>query len=320
MTNDKKVAGFLAVRFQEGQPVEVLRTGIFTDMGGQEVVIDDAMLEALTANFAAGAAEQEVPVDILHERGEAAGWVKKLWREGNRLLAEVEWNEIGVRLVGEKIYRYLSATLAGQMLKSISLVNFPAVKGLRPVELAEGVWSWRKSDGKQVEVNMAEENREQVVDVEALREKLRGEILSELQERETKLTELREQVRGELQIELQEKFDKRQALIKFAEGVCGGDAGLSAKPEEVVALLAALPDADAVTRMQAMLQAKVVDFQEHGSGGAGQGELEKLSAPMAAALHGWLASEQPLAEFFEINAGELGEQALYDLSAYEKEE
>jgi phage I-like protein len=80
-----------------------------------------------------------VPIDILHRREEAAGWVRSVYQQDGKLFAVPEWNNLGKQLVGDKMYRYLSATidLARNVLRSISLVNFPAVKGLRPVELAE---------------------------------------------------------------------------------------------------------------------------------------------------------------------------------------
>lgn len=132
----------------EGAPVEVLRVGSFVDMYGTDVDIDVAFLDAMVANFNAGAAGQDVPIDVDHELGEAAGWVKRLWREEDLLLAAVDWNELGAKLVGEKLYRYVSAyiDMAGKVLLSVSLVNFPAVKGLAPVELkqlAEGVYGFK---------------------------------------------------------------------------------------------------------------------------------------------------------------------------------
>jgi hypothetical protein len=133
----------LAEPEQAGRPVEFLRLGTFTDAGGRQVEITEEVLDGLVASFSAGAAGQDVPIDILHERREAAGWVRRIYRQGKKLLADVEWNALGQQLVGDRVYRYLSATidLAGQVLRSISLVNFPAVKGLRPVELAEALFA-----------------------------------------------------------------------------------------------------------------------------------------------------------------------------------
>lgn len=146
----KDFSGFIFVEFAEGaKAVEVLRPGTFIDRNGKTVQIADEDLDTFVANFEAGAAGQDVPVDVLHERAEAAGWIKRLFRQSGRLMAEVEWNDLGKQLVGDKVYRYLSATIdeAKKLIKSISLVNFPAVKGLAPVELAEGVYTLKESPG-----------------------------------------------------------------------------------------------------------------------------------------------------------------------------
>ena len=131
---------------EDAKPVEVLRTGTFIDRNGKEVEITGDDLDAFVTNFKAGAAGQEVPIDIDHERREAGGWIKSLVRNGDRLLAEIDWNELGRQLVGDKVYRYMSATidLAAKTIKAISLVNFPAVKGLKPVELSEGIFGFEQ--------------------------------------------------------------------------------------------------------------------------------------------------------------------------------
>jgi len=152
----------------------------------------------------------------------------------------------------------------------------------------------------------------------ALREQMRQEILQELEEKEQTRAELREQVRGEVEAELQARFERRQKLTEFAQEICGGEAGLSAKPEEVVAVLEALPE-DQVEAAQKVLRAKVVDFSERGSDRGGQAGKKQLGPEMASALRGWLDSEQALAEFFAVNREELGEMADYDLSEFEKE-
>lgn len=144
-----EVMDFLFAEFAEGTPVEVLRAGTFVDRNGKTVEVAEGDLEAFAANFAAGAAGQEVPIDVNHEKGEAAGWVRELRLDEGRLVAVPEWNELGKRLVGERIYRYVSATidLAKKVIKAISLVNFPAVKGLKPVELSEGVYRLEEGHG-----------------------------------------------------------------------------------------------------------------------------------------------------------------------------
>ena len=133
---------YTLIEHPDEKSVEIIRTGDFIDRNGQEVEITAADLDALVANFQAGEAGQDVPIDIDHERASAAGWLKTLFREGDRLLGTIEWNDLGKQLVGDKIYKYLSAliSLPDNIIKAVSLVNFPAVKGLKPIELSEGVF------------------------------------------------------------------------------------------------------------------------------------------------------------------------------------
>lgn len=120
--------------------IDVVRTGHFTDAHGREVDITQAHLEGMVLNFAARTAGQDIPIDIDHEFAQAAGWLTDLSIRGNTLVAVPEWNALGKQLVGDKVYRYISATihLSKSLLLSASLVNFPAVKGMRPVALSEG--------------------------------------------------------------------------------------------------------------------------------------------------------------------------------------
>lgn len=121
------------------KPIEVLRVGTFTDARGREVAITSSDLDAFVANFESGAAGQDIPIDIDHEMEQAAGWLKSMKRVGEILTVVPDWNDLGRELVGKKIYRYISATIdmARRVILTISLVNLPAVKGLKPVELSD---------------------------------------------------------------------------------------------------------------------------------------------------------------------------------------
>lgn len=149
-----------------------------------------------------------------------------------------------------------------------------------------------------------------------LRERIRQEELQKLQDKETELAEERKRIRGELETELREQFERRQKLVEFADEICGGDAGLSAKPEDVVAALEAVPAA-IQEAMQALLRAKVVDFSERGSGRDGTAGKKALPAEMRGALTDWLAAKQGLDEFFAVNREELGDMEQYDLSEWQ---
>jgi phage I-like protein len=118
--------------------IEAIRTGQFTDMNGKPITIDIALLDALVENFANNKAGQEIPIDLNHERKEAAGWLLGVRRLNNSLFVAPNWNELGLSMVHSKQYRYVSCTidLVEKYLLSVSLTNFPAVNNMRPIELS----------------------------------------------------------------------------------------------------------------------------------------------------------------------------------------
>ena len=118
--------------------IEAIRTGQFTDMNGTPITIDISLLDALVENFANNKAGQEIPIDLNHERKEAAGWLLGVRRLNNSLFVAPNWNELGLSMVRSKQYRYVSCTidLVEKYLLSVSLTNFPAVNNMRPIELS----------------------------------------------------------------------------------------------------------------------------------------------------------------------------------------
>lgn len=286
---------FLYIELEEGtiKPVEFLRSGQFVDRHGQPVEVTAADLDVYLANFEAGVAGQEVPIDVNHKRADAAGWIKSIRRLGDKLAFLPDWNEVGKRLVGERIYRYVSATLdtANKVIKAISLVNFPAVKGLRPVELSEGactlqvdpgllgrIWvalvsafdaepTIEANEDKQLsakEQKQMGENEASQVNEAQLREQIWAEYEAKMTADQESLAELTAKIRAEAEVEFKERFERRQGILEFAEQITGGEAGLSVKVEDVVEALEGLSDED-LERVTALLKAKIVDFSERGS-------------------------------------------------------
>jgi hypothetical protein len=354
-----------------------------------------------------------VPIDIDHERREAGGWIKQLTREGEKLLAVVDWNALGKQLIGDKVYKYVSATIdtAKKVIKSVSLVNFPAVKGLKPVELSEHALSYQQvgwfdavqemiaslmskdktavlADGmpgsvtitqyltahihkmftncadnlalsgylstderKQLsaaigsaldalsggigeagnrliptmnfypEYGMAEHREQrqeetkpmsetQLTEAE-LREKIKAELEAEMAQQQQTEAQLRERVKKEVEAELSVKFQRRQGLVKFAEELCNGEHALSAKADDVVAFLEALPD-DQLEAAKNMLKAKVVNFGEVGHGGDAPAKKEQLPAHVRADV---ISGELTLKAIFDAKAIN-GKPEDYDLSEF----
>jgi phage I-like protein len=334
--------------FDAARPVEFLRIGSFRDAEGKAVEIDAAVLDALVSTFAEGLAGQDVPVDILHRREQAAGWVRRVYRQDDKLLADVEWNALGRQLVGDKVFRYLSATLdlARKVLRSISLVNFPAVKGLSPVELAEesvdaappsqlivstgqGTALAAPTDSQE-RSSMAEENvgTAEVIAVqpqapasavlsEGDRTALRKQIEAEL--RATLLAEFEqiEASKARVMAELMEQVRTERELSEFSyKATSEGRFALPVKRDDLQALLSELDKpqrAKVMDLLGTITERGLVDFTERGTsrGSAPQA----LSSETAAALRNFVANGGSVEVFFEANP-ELGGKELYDLKTF----
>lgn len=336
------------------QAVEFLRLGTFRASNGRMVTITEGILETIVNNFNAKTAGQDVPIDIDHARGRAAGWVREVWRDGARLLASVDWNQIGEDLIGGQVYRYLSATIdsTGEILKSISLVNFPAVKGLQPVQLKEGGYTMDKTDTSLANrlleairgvlgglkmggdpdsaenrliipdhtlTDLTEEGKVTDKEREDLREAVRQELLTEMKTEAKTRADLRTEVRAEVMIELREELDHQKELTQFAEKICGGDKGLSMEPEALVGLMVNLEDAQ-LKVFQAALTSKVVNFSELGSSRGGQAGRIGLDAVYKGQIQEWLDAGRKLDEWFELNADVVGSAEQYDLTEFDKKE
>ena len=297
---------------EEGRPIEVLRPGTFTDRFGREVVIEEGDLQTFVTHFQEGAAGQDVPVDVDHEGAQAAGWVRALYVEGSRLLARVEWTALGRQLVGERLYRYVSASidLGRRVIRAVSLVNFPAVKGLAPVELAE-----RSGDRPEQEDAMTDEER---AALEAqIREEERAKVAAELSQRQEQEVELRARIREEERSAIAAEMAERAAMVEFAEGLCspGEGLGLGMTVDQVVEVLARVP-AEVRGDVERLLQARVVAFGEVGSSRGGVAQLKALPETYRVSLRKWIKAGQSVADFFEEVAPDLGDVDGYVLSEW----
>ena len=122
------------------------------DMGDSRygrVTITTDMLDSMIKNFAAGVYGQDIPVNLAHiQTGGAAGFIRKLEREGGRLRGFIEWTELGRDAVIKKGMRYFSAeiheayedpesgTQYGHTLLGAALTIRPRVKRLDPIDPA----------------------------------------------------------------------------------------------------------------------------------------------------------------------------------------
>lgn len=154
MMNDKAkdVFHYLSFVGTPGEKVttlEVLRVGVIRD---RDWKITKKMLEEYVQNFKDNVYGTEIQVNLEHKRGsEAAGWVKDLYLEDDKLMAKVEWTELGMEKISKKLFKFVSAELAGEyphhttgklvgnVFIGLALTNTPALKGQEALALSEQI-------------------------------------------------------------------------------------------------------------------------------------------------------------------------------------
>jgi len=127
---------------------DLIMDGNYRDMHGQPVEVTQETLQEYLNNFNEGVRGQDLPITFDHpaKGGISAGWMRSLRIVDRKVKDQmkkvlqtlIDWTPIGTEKVKNKEYRYISAEiLPKNILKAASLVNFPAVKGMNPVELGE---------------------------------------------------------------------------------------------------------------------------------------------------------------------------------------
>lgn len=311
-----------------GKPVEFLRVGKFTDMSGKAVNVTGNMLDALIANFQNNAAGQDVPIDVLHARAEAAGWIKRIWRDGERLLAEVSWNKFGEGLIKDRLYRYLSATidLGKNVLRAISLVNFPSIKGLQPVELSEKMFVYGKQEGT-VDGKLVTKAKAVVINPDgagavtsAMLSEVRAQITAQLQEQFASEMKRIKENKSKMFADFMAQAAEENRVVQLSEQWTGeGKHALPVKASEIESFLRSLSAsqrAQAETILTAVVQYGTVDFSERGT--ARGGVPRTLAPAMKAQLRSFVKNGGSVNTFFEANSDTLGEMQEYNLTEFSK--
>jgi hypothetical protein len=134
--------------------VTITRTGQFTHPKYGAFSITREMLLAMVANFNSRVLGIDIFMDVEHEPEEgAAGKILELAVEGNRLRGLVEWTDLGIDAVRNKLQCYVSAEYCedyvdneqgqhhGPVLLGAGLTLRPVIKGMEPVLLSESAGS-----------------------------------------------------------------------------------------------------------------------------------------------------------------------------------
>lgn len=134
--------------------LQVFPAGSYNTVPYGPMDFNQATLQQFADNFEAGAARNDVPIDVDHEGsghgGAAAGWLTRKSEGGGGLEARADglwakdpkWNSLGKQLVGDDQYRYISpewsfnyqdpqnSTQHGAVLVAASLVNKPLFRNM----------------------------------------------------------------------------------------------------------------------------------------------------------------------------------------------
>lgn len=131
--------------------IPVLPKGEFMTMPYGNMVLDDKVFEDMIANFGRKV-RRAVPVDVDHSmngESKAAGWIKGLINKDDGLWATVKWNKLGNELVGEEIYKMISAewsfdyidpqksTHHGAVLVAATLTNRPLMQSMPTITASD---------------------------------------------------------------------------------------------------------------------------------------------------------------------------------------
>ena len=185
--------------------IEVLKVGKVLD---RNLEITSEMLDDFILNFEGKVYGTDVQVNLGHDReGEAAGWVTKLFRDGDVLFAEVEWTPLGIEKIQAKQYRFTSSELAleyphattGEKVKNVftgvALTNVPAIKGMQPVTLSTNYLNFNKIEmekTKKLFGELLEKTEVTNADLEALKKCAEeegvevGDMMAQLEEKNKK--------------------------------------------------------------------------------------------------------------------------------------
>ncbi len=326
---------------------EALMTGTWTSSKGQKLTIDEQYIDDIVANFQDRG--EQIPIDVNHRLDEAAGWVRDMRRDGGKLLFMPEWNDLGRSLVAGRVYRFVSVSLAqDKSLVSISLTNFPAVKGLRPLSFSIDGTSYSFSaeeimpedttkatvvDGKRPGAPVTppaggtkQPTADATVDFAAQIETLRTELTTAFAQQ---LASFQEQIKGAagdleqqrttVMADLMQRWRDEQEIAAFSQTITStGRHALPVTANAVADLLGELP-APYRGRVRKMMEdiasAGTVDFSEVGTSaeGTAKAALPRQYAPI---LDAFVKQGGSVASFFDLNADLLGPASRYDLAAF----
>jgi len=297
-----------------------------------------------------------LPIDCYsHDLNGGAGWITAvdLSLDGSKIRFTPRWTDDGMELIASDKVRFFSPSvdISNKVIMGGSLTNWPATRTateikLRPIELSEGLSELDIQEDAEamtlIESALANFKRlfsgrrpGSVGDPPDKSNPIQEEPMTDnhptlealLSADPARVAELQALVdtRAAAQVTELLNAEKRKAHVaEFSTRVVSGTAerpyGLPVTQERLSKFMAGL-SAEQSTEFEAMIEdvltaGKLTEFSELGHSKILTG-TKPLPKDIAVQLQSWVDAKQPIDEFFKVNAAELGNQADYDLSAFE---
>lgn len=146
---------FYTVKLGETNELEIMRVGSWKHPLYGDLVITNTTLDEIIKHFEDNVRGIDVAIDLEHRgtayKGAAVGWIKKLKKMGTKLLATVDWTQLGKEKIASGEYKYFSPEYqekyvdneTGKVYNNVllggGLTNKPFIKKMAPVLLSEEV-------------------------------------------------------------------------------------------------------------------------------------------------------------------------------------
>lgn len=189
--------------FQEGSPIQIMRTGSFKHPQYGDFTITPDDLQEIVKNFADNVRGQQIPIDVNHDHRAAVGWMSSLSVvDGDKLFATPDWTDDGARSVKNGEYRYFSPHFgpwedpeSGKkyrlVLMSGAVTNLPFLKNMEPLSLSELESRRLEQKGAHVELTEAQiaDLQRELSEAKAARDQ-QSTMLAEMQTSQKSLSEM----------------------------------------------------------------------------------------------------------------------------------
>jgi len=125
---------------------QIFKQGSFDHVMYGRMDFDDTVFAEFIKNFNDNTRGIEIQANYSHESWkEAAGWLKTITQEGEKLYAEIEWTEKAAKKIRDKEFKYISPEFDlnwkdpetskeyGAVISGVALTNIPFLKGMDKV-------------------------------------------------------------------------------------------------------------------------------------------------------------------------------------------